>query len=118
LSKAASFADKFSFKFASAAGKSLAKDGSASLETSGDSNRKFNGSAEFTSGRTFIDRMSVTVIDVLPNGNLVVEGARCRMAIGKSRTVRVTGITRPADAATRWPRLRQCGVNDVSGLQL
>lgn len=60
-------------------------------------NRTFNGQAQFSSSRTFVDRVAVTVIDVLPNGNLVVEGHRHRVISGEKRVLRITGIVRPAD---------------------
>src|SRR5205823_2467008 len=60
-------------------------------------NRSFNGSSNFTSARVFNDTVTVTVIDVLPNGNLVVEGSRSRMVSGELRVLRITGVVRPAD---------------------
>ena len=45
----------------------------------------------------FTDRLAVTVVDVLPNGNLVVEGYRSRVVQGEERVLRITGIVRPAD---------------------
>jgi flagellar L-ring protein FlgH len=59
--------------------------------------RRYNGSAQMTSSRSFIDRMAVTIIDVLPNGNLVFEGQRTRVVAGEERVLRLTGVVRPAD---------------------
>lgn len=59
--------------------------------------RRFNGNAQFTAGRQFTDRMAVTVVDVLPNGNLVVEGYRSRVVAGEERVLRLTGVIRPQD---------------------
>ncbi len=61
------------------------------------SNRSFDGNAQLTSGRLFTDTLTATVIDVLPNGNLVIEGHRVRTVSGEQRLLRVTGIVRPAD---------------------
>ena len=61
------------------------------------SRRQFNGSAQLTSDRSFTDRITVTVVDVMPNGNLVVEGYRSRVVAGEQRMLRVTGIVRPTD---------------------
>src|SRR3954467_11495621 len=44
----------------------------ASTDSNLNSTRKFNGSAKFSSDRAFKDRVTVTVIDIQPNGNLVV----------------------------------------------
>lgn len=73
--------------------------GSASVDFTlgSDSKRGFNGSAQLTSDRTFLDRITVVVVDVLPNGNLVVEGTRTRVVGGEQRELRITGIVRPAD---------------------
>lgn len=60
-------------------------------------NYQFAGSAQNTVSRVFTDRMAVTVVDVMPNGNLVVEGYRSRVVAGEERVLRITGIVRPAD---------------------
>ncbi|AMV25018.1 Flagellar L-ring protein precursor [Gemmata sp. SH-PL17] len=61
------------------------------------SNMTFTGNAQNTVNRVFTDRMAVTVVDVMPNGNLVVEGYRRRVVQGEERVLRITGIVRPAD---------------------
>ncbi len=72
---------------------------SASASTSGasTSDRSFQGSAGFESDRLLVDQMTVTVTDVLPNGNLVIEGYRKRVVSNDTRLLRVTGIVRPND---------------------
>jgi flagellar L-ring protein FlgH len=57
----------------------------------------FAGSSQSTVNRVFTDRMAVTVVDVLPNGNLVIEGYRSRVVAGEERVLRITGVVRPAD---------------------
>lgn len=57
----------------------------------------FSGSAQNTTNRVFTDRMAVTVVDVMPNGNLVIEGYRSRVVGGEERVLRITGVARPAD---------------------
>lgn len=59
----------------------------------------FAGTSQNTTNRVFTDRMAVTVVDVLPNGNLVIEGYRSRVVGGEERVLRITGIVRPADVA-------------------
>jgi flagellar L-ring protein precursor FlgH len=60
---------------------------------------QFAGSAQNQTNRVFTDRMAVTVVDVMPNGNLVVEGYRSRIVAGEERMLRITGVVRPADIA-------------------
>ncbi len=59
--------------------------------------RQFNGNAQMTSNRVFTDRLAATVVDVMPNGNLVIEGYRSRVVAGEERVLRITGVIRPAD---------------------
>jgi flagellar L-ring protein FlgH len=61
------------------------------------SQRTFDSKANSTIDRKFTDRMTFVVIDVQPNGNLVVQGCRTRMITREMRTLRLTGIVRPAD---------------------
>ena len=47
--------------------------------------------------RSFTDNITVVVVDIMPNGNLVIMGA-CRRDIDKDvQTVEVSGIVRPQD---------------------
>ncbi len=70
---------------------------SANFDGSGESKRKFDGTNNSSIDRKFLDRMTVTVVGVLPNGNLVVEGFRQRTLNREVRVLRVTGVVRPAD---------------------
>lgn len=58
---------------------------------------KFEGDAKFNSDRSVTDQITVTVSDVLPNGNLVVVGTRERATEGDRQIVQVSGIVRPSD---------------------
>ena len=58
---------------------------------------QFAGSSQATTNRVFTDRLAVTVVDVMPNGNLVIEGYRSRVVQGEERVLRITGVVRPAD---------------------
>jgi flagellar L-ring protein precursor FlgH len=70
---------------------------SAEFDGAGASQRKFDGKNNSTIDRKFLDRMTVTVVAVLPNGNLVVEGFRRRVLNQEVRILRVAGVVRPAD---------------------
>ncbi|MCR9117029.1 MAG: flagellar basal body L-ring protein FlgH [bacterium] len=60
---------------------------------------RFDGSSQVTVERQFTDSMTVMVLDVLPNGNLIVGGKRRRIVAGEERTLMVSGIVRPLDIA-------------------
>jgi flagellar L-ring protein precursor FlgH len=61
------------------------------------SNRQFDGESQLESDRRFIDDITVTVVDILPNGNLVIEGSRRRMVTNECRMLRLSGVVRPDD---------------------
>lgn len=63
------------------------------------SSQELKSKADFKDERSFEDRVSVVVIDMLPNGNLVVIGTRDRNIGGDVQTIEVSGIVRPSDIA-------------------
>lgn len=69
----------------------------ASLDMSTASRRSFQGTATYKDSREFTDTMTVTVVDVLPNGNMVVAGRRSLMIAGEERTLAISGVVRPID---------------------
>jgi flagellar L-ring protein FlgH len=66
----------------------------------GHTDRKFDGEAKYDKEGNFETRLSVIVIDVQPNGNLVVEGRRRIVIDRETKCIRVTGIVRPYDVTT------------------
>ncbi|HUW34844.1 MAG TPA: flagellar basal body L-ring protein FlgH [Planctomycetota bacterium] len=62
-----------------------------------DSKKDFAGETEFKSTDTFTKRLTVTVKEVLPNGNLLIEGRRNITTSGDETTMTITGIVRPED---------------------
>ena len=91
---ASSSTQGFDFGFGGVIGSAT---GSASLDTNSANQRGFTGDAEFRSERAINDRFSVTVVDVLPNGNLVIEGTRFVSVQNDVRELRLTGIVRQYD---------------------
>lgn len=85
---------KFGFDFAS--GGDLGE-GTGNLEINKDSSRKFDGSSQFSVQQDFADRITVQVLDVLPNGNLVLGGRRKRLISGEERILVISGIARNMD---------------------
>jgi len=64
-----------------------------------ESANELSGKADFKDERSFEDSISVVVIDILPNSNLVVIGTRDRNIAGDTQTIEVSGIVRPSDIA-------------------
>jgi flagellar L-ring protein precursor FlgH len=62
-----------------------------------DSRYAFGGSAGNTTNRSFTDKITAIVVDVLPNGNLVIEGYKKRIISGEERIIYLIGIVRQAD---------------------
>ena len=71
--------------------------GSASFGHTSDSQRAFRGDTEFRSERQLIDRFSVMVHDVLPNGNLIIKGERTISIQGDVRKLSLSGVVRQYD---------------------
>ena len=66
---------------------------------SAQSKNNLKSKADFKDERSFVDSVTVTVVDVQPNGNLVVLGTRNRNIGGDIQTIEVSGIVRPSDIA-------------------
>lgn len=57
----------------------------------------FNGQAQQNTNSDVRASIAVIVIDVQPNGNLVVAGVRTVTMIDETRTLRISGLVRPLD---------------------
>ena len=57
----------------------------------------FNGQARQNSNSDVRASIAVVVLDVQPNGNLVVAGARSVQVNDETRTLRISGVVRPLD---------------------
>lgn len=58
---------------------------------------EFESSAKTEAGQRFTGRMTVIVREVLPNGNLLIEGRRVIQINKETETLTLTGIVRTAD---------------------
>ncbi len=67
----------------------------------GSSQRDFEGKAKVNKNGTFEAQMSVLVVDVQPNGNLIVEGTRRIQMDRDIRSMRISGLVRPQDVNAR-----------------
>jgi flagellar L-ring protein precursor FlgH len=57
----------------------------------------FNGTGQVGSTETITSRIAVRVVDVLPNGNLIIEGTRHTAFSGETQDVILRGLVRTAD---------------------
>lgn len=64
-----------------------------------DAKNSFDGGGSINNSERIIARISVQVVDVLPNRNLVVEGRRQTSFSGESQDVILRGVVRPEDIA-------------------
>jgi flagellar L-ring protein FlgH len=68
---------------------------------SGAAEREFKGDAKYDKEGSFSTTLTVAVIDVQPNGNLVVEGRRTIIIDGETKTMRITGTVRRYDVSSQ-----------------
>lgn len=69
----------------------------ASADIANSAKRAFSGKANYRDSREYTDTITVTVVDVLPNGNMVISGRRCLTIAGEQRTLVMSGVVRPID---------------------
>ena len=69
------------------------------LTMDAESSNELKSKADYKDQRTFVDQVTVVVVDILPNRNLVVMGTRNRNIAGDIQTIEVSGIVRPSDIA-------------------
>jgi flagellar L-ring protein FlgH len=67
------------------------------LGMSAGSNNELTSKADYKDERKFVDSVTVVVVDILPNGNLVVHGNRERDIAGDIQKIEISGIVRPSD---------------------
>lgn len=64
---------------------------------SAESTNELKSKADFKDERKYVDSVTVVVVDILPNRNLVVMGTRQRNIAGDIQSIEVSGIVRPSD---------------------
>jgi flagellar L-ring protein FlgH len=70
---------------------------SLNLQAAGAASTQFDGKHNYDDSRSLEDAITVTVQDVLPNGNLVVVGRRERIVSGDTQIIAVSGVVRASD---------------------
>jgi len=76
-------------------------DGDRIGETSWETEQDFSGEGSSSQSNRLDGSITVTVFDVLPNGNLAVRGEKWLTLNQGEEYVQVTGIVRPADVSTQ-----------------
>jgi len=69
------------------------------ISMTAESSNELKGKADYKDERSFVDRITVIVVDIHPNGNMVVMGTRNRKIAGDTQIIEVSGIVRPSDVA-------------------
>lgn len=91
-----------SVNFNSGAGTLLGMDPSANkvnLATNVAQNRKFGGNSGADQSNSLQGNITVTVAEIMPNGNLVVRGEKWMTLNSGDEFIRISGIVRPDDVA-------------------
>ncbi len=68
-----------------------------SFSASADNSNKFNGKGENRRSGSIVAKITVTVVDVKLNGDLIIEGTRIIGVNGDEETIYLTGIVRTRD---------------------
>ena len=61
------------------------------------SDHEFSGGGTIANSEQIVAQVTVRVVDVLPNGNMVIEGARETSFGGEKQNITLRGVVRPAD---------------------
>jgi len=80
-------------------GQGVTRNGKPILSASIDASRDFTGEGDSTQSNSLTGEISVTVADVLPNGNLVIRGEKLLSLNQGSEHIRISGIVRPSDVS-------------------
>ena len=81
-------------------GKTYTNNGNPVLNASLDGSHSFDGAGASTQSNSLAGSITVTVVDVQSNGNLVVQGEKSLQLNQGEEYVRIAGVVRPADIAT------------------
>ncbi len=92
----------------------LAGVGGLTANANSSANRDFQGNTRYKSERDFSDRFTVSVIDRLPNGNLLIRGKRMVSMEGDGRELVLTGMVRAVDISG----LNQISSKDIADLEI
>jgi flagellar L-ring protein precursor FlgH len=74
--------------------------GNLVLNSAFDAEREFSGKGDSAQSNSLEGEIAVTVVDVLPSGNLVVRGEKIIGLNQGSEFIRISGLVRPQDVST------------------
>jgi flagellar L-ring protein precursor FlgH len=78
-------------------GRPVTVNGTSVLDTNLSASRDFSGEGDSSQSNRLLGNITVTVVQRLPNGNLVIHGEK-RLTLNQGdETIRITGIVRPTD---------------------
>ncbi len=80
-------------------GRKVTRNGTELLSASVQGDHSFSGDGKTTQSNSLSGSVTVTVVDVLPNGNLVVRGEKLLRINGEREHIRLEGVVRPVDIA-------------------
>lgn len=69
------------------------------IDITAESSNTLDGKADYKDEKKFTDSVTVVIVDIMPNNNLVVLGTRSREISGDKQVIEVSGIVRPTDVA-------------------
>lgn len=78
-------------------GREISVSGNPVLSASVDAERSFSGEGDSSQSNTLTGNVTVSVIQVQPNGNLVVQGQKLLTLNQGSEIIKITGLVRPID---------------------
>jgi len=81
-------------------GRSITTKGVPVLDTTLSGATNFDGEGSSSQGNSLIGSLTVTVVEVQANGNLVVQGDKALRLNQGDETIHVSGVVRPADVST------------------
>jgi flagellar L-ring protein FlgH len=81
-------------------GKSITAKGVPILDTTLSGAHSFDGEGSSTQGNSLVGSLTVTVVQVQANGNLVVQGDKSLKLNQGDEFIHISGVVRPADVAT------------------
>ncbi len=80
-------------------GEKVTRGGTEILSSTVKGDHKFSGDGKTSQSNSLSGSITVTVVDVLPNGNLVVRGEKLLRINGEREHIRLEGVVRPVDIA-------------------